>query len=323
MVATGRGRWVRSARVGRLRVLAALAVVLAATAAAPAGAAEPLAFSDTGTTPRWTAHRITSTGGAWTIRFDLAVDDDPVAVGVMLYEADDRWRGGFTYTAFQYQDAVYTDVTVLPGTPVHVRERRNSYGGFDLPITLGMAPLPGTPEAPRTFKVLLWAIGDTARGWRYEARGAGIAVDEREGAADATTTGTRSLLALSRDLPAPAQATLQASAPPVPGQLPNGIGPGVRATVAGELPFVVADALFTTVSLLGQGSPAGVQGGDTRLHAENGLSADCSRGCGFYELRPVVGLGRGRYRYTTTGAGAGLGPFGDLLITAMDVRLPG
>ena len=219
----------------------------------PAAAAEQqLIVADVGTVQRWTAHTVQSVGKPFDVTFNFTTDNEPLQVGVMIYNADNSWRGGFHWTSFLFQDSHHVDLDVVPGVPVHVQEQRNAYG-FPLRVGAGFAPLPGTVEAPQIFKLLVWVIGDTSRGWRYDVTGPGLTVEADD--TQDTTTGDAAILALSKDFQSPAKAGVQASIVPVPGQLPYGFGGGARVIYAGQRTFAVDSFLFGTYQIVGQGSP--------------------------------------------------------------------
>ena len=41
----------------------------------------------------------------------------PIHLGILFYNQDDSFRGGFTFTSFTYQNAYRTEVNVVPGQP--------------------------------------------------------------------------------------------------------------------------------------------------------------------------------------------------------------
>jgi hypothetical protein len=314
-----------------LAILSVLAALTPTSLSAPAHAApqESLLLEDGGNTPGWAAYIVTSEGGSYELDWRFPVTRDPIQIGVLHYDGNDNWIGGFYYTSFTYQNSHRVEMNAIPGTPVKVEEVRDAYG-FQQSIQVG-GPLPGSPGSPVARKFLLWTSGAVEEGWTMKLTGPSTADLARDPETEEPiSTSGPAYVYMSKDLGGAANVGVQGSAPPNE-QLPNGIGPGARVVAAGSRQFPVSNTLVGGVDQLGQpGAGPGKQAATVDFYTPSGFRKQChlpalvtNEGpCAFYDAAGPKALGAGNYRLQFSGAGAGPGPFGDLLFWYLDAHLP-
>jgi hypothetical protein len=312
------------ARKTAMAVLAA--VLLGIVLPGVASAALPDLVSRQGTSREWTAYKLIGSGGSYDLTWTFPVERDPVWIGILFYNEDDTFRGGFHYSSFTYQNSYRAEVNVLPGQPVAVEETRDAYGYAQSVKISG--PVPGTPEQPVVTKILVWVAGAVSGGWSWNLSAtpgtelAKVWNEETEEWELVMTEGTSAFIHLSKEFPNTASAGAQATAPRVPDVVPNGIGPGARVTAGAQMTKTIQHAYVGTFAPLGQGSPFGAQANAMTVTDPSGFEKDCRIGCAFWEMKPPAALRAGPYTFRITGAGAGIGAFGDVLLTGVDAHLP-
>ena len=307
--------------------IAALAAVLLSLALPGiASAALPDLVARQGASREWVAYKLIGTGGSYELTWTYPVQRDPVHIGILFYNENETFRGGFHFTSFTYQNAYRAEVNVVPGQPVAVEETRDAFG-YAQSVKIG-GPIPGTPEQPVVTKILIWVTGAVSGGWNWKMSAspgtelAKVWNEETEEWEIVMTEGTSAFVHLSKEFPSAASAGVQATVPRIPDVLPNGIGPGARATAAAAMTKAIQHTYVGTFAPLGQGTPFGAQANAMTVTEPSGFEKDCRTGCGFWEMKPPAALRAGPYTFRITGAGAGLGPFGDVLLTGVDAHLP-
>jgi hypothetical protein len=309
----------------------ALLLVLAALGSVQVPAAlgaEPMhvLMGGTDTSTRWTGYKLTSTGASYQLRWDYEMEKDPVQFGIYFYDSNDTFKGGFSYTAYTYQNSARYEVNAVPGNPL-VGEQNIEAFGYKSFVQIG-GPLAGTPEKPEVTKLLIWSSGALSKGlpWEFKATPGAELVTDLETGLPETTTGSSAFVHLSEDFGGAANVGVQASSPRVPDVVPNGIGPGARASVLGFRTYEVKDSLVGGFVRLAPIGPAfGAQANAVmRVTNPSGFQQDCSLfSCSWYHLKPQDGgLTPGPYRFELSGAGVGVGPFGDVLLWGVDAKLP-
>jgi hypothetical protein len=289
----------------------------------PVIAAEPLRVLASGrdTTTRWTAYKVVSTGASYTMDFAYEIEKDPLQVGGLFYDEQNKFMGGFTWTAYTYQNRVRYEVTTSPTGPL-VGDHHVETFGYRATFAVG-GTLPGTPGEPTVRKIIIWSSGSLAKGvdWTFKAAPGAALVTNPQTATPVTTTGTRAFVHLSRDFDAAAQVDAQGTAPRVPDVVPNGIGPGARATALGVLRHKAEQTLVGGFQVLGGTMSANVNP-VMRVTAPNGFRQDCLTLCQWFDFQAPTALTPGTYTFELTGVGAGPGPFSDVLLWGLDATLP-
>lgn len=301
----------------RLRALFASLLFLLVTAAllpsGGAGAAEPARtlLAETFTKPGWRAYKVRSDGNWLRVQYDVPKSNKPVQIGGFYYQGADAFLKGFTYTAYNYKDAHYYDINVVPGGRLRDEQQRKVYEA-ERPMMVGDR-LPGTPADPKTYTLLLWWSGDTENGVRLRITGEG---GVRLGA---VTSGTDAHLLMSQDFDAAANGGANASAPPS-ADYPNGVGGGVRATAGGSKTFTIDGTLIGEFVMAGS---LAVQGNVMTVTPPGGELMDCgiTNQCRWWEM----GEGKmppGAYTFTQSGTGAGIGEFHETALAVVDATFP-
>ena len=174
--------------------------------------------------------------------------------------------------------------------------------------------LPGTPEEPQTYTVLLWWSGDPEGGTRLTSTGEG---DVRLGAMEG---GDDAHLLMSSDFDGVADAGVNASAPPS-ADYPNGVGAGVRATVGGSETFKIDGTLVGSFMVAGQ---LAVQANALTTATPSGgvLACGIVDQCRWWEMTGPGVMGPGTYTFSQSGAGAGIGAFHDTMLSVVDAVFP-
>ena len=132
--------------------------------------------------------------------------------------------------------------------------------------------------------------------------------------------GDDALLLMSSDFDGPADAGINASAPPS-ADYPNGVGGGVRATVGGTKTFKIDGTLIGSFMVAGQ---LAVQANVMTTTTPNGALLGCGATdqCRWWEMDGPTAMGPGMYTFTHSGAGAGIGAFHDTMLSVVDARFP-
>ena len=314
-----------------LTILSVLIALTPVSLSLPAQAApgEKVLLEDGGSTAGWSAYIVSAEGGRYELEWNYKVTRHPVQVGVLHYDGQNNSLGGFTYTAFTYQNSYRSEVNVLPGQPVKVEEYVDAYG-YQQRVVVG-GNLPGSEGDAVVRKLVIWTSGAVDQGWTMKLSGpmsADLARDPET--QELISTSGPAYVYMSKDLGGTANVGAQGSVPRVEGVLPNGTGPGVRGAALARREFPVTRALVGSVQQLGQQGPFGAQAATVDFYTPGGFRKQChlpalvtNEGpCAFYDLAGPQVLGPGQYRLQFTGAGAGLGPFGDLLFWYLDAELP-
>src|SRR5688572_9105032 len=131
-----------------LAILSVLAALMPASLSTPAHAApeESLLLEDSGNTPGWAAYIVTSEGGRYELDWRFPVTRDPVQIGVLHYDGDNNWLGGYFFTGFTYQNSYRYEVNAIPGMPLKAEEVQVAHG-VQQSIQAG-GPLPGSSGNP-------------------------------------------------------------------------------------------------------------------------------------------------------------------------------
>ena len=303
-------------------------VLLGSVQAVPAAGAEALQplFGGVDTTTRWTGYKLISSGGEYQLRWDYEAERDPLQFGIYFYDSDDSFKGGFNYTAYTYQNSARYEVNAVPGNPL-VGEQTVEAFGYESFVQIG-GPIAGTPDKPEVTKLLIWSSVSLSKGvsWGFKATPGVELVTDPGSEVPVTTTGSSAFVHLSEDFGGVANAGAQGSVPRVPDVVPNGIGPGARASVLGLRTYEVQNALIGGFVRLAPIGPAFGAQANAIMRATNpsGFQQDCSLfSCLWYHLKTKDGgLTPGPYRFELSGAGAGVGPFGDVLLYGVDAHLP-
>jgi len=305
---------------GRLRAGFLTAVLLGGLVQLNAAHAADLRVlaSGQGTTSRWSAYNVRSEGGQYRVDWSTSVHEGPLQVGAYMYDGDDVFRAGFTWTAFTYQDSSYHEINVIPGTPI-VGEPTIDADGYNQSISVG-GPLLGSPGAPKITKILMWTSGDLTRGssWQLKAApDAHLATDEAGNVA--MTSGPEAFVHLSQDFEGVGKAGIQRRVPPTA----LGSGVGASAAVLTSKTVEVKHGLIGTFESLGQGSPYAVTGHAMQVSGPDGYERNCQTSqCVWRSLKAPTALRAGTYRFDLTGGGAGIGTFGDAMLWGVDAHLP-
>jgi hypothetical protein len=287
----------------------------------PAQAAEPpmdVLASGRDTTSRWTAYKIRSDGGQYRLNWKYSAHQGPLQMGAYVYNGDDAFTAGFTWTAFTYQDSSYHEVNVVPGRPI-VGEPTIDADGYTQTLGIG-GFLFGAPGAPKFTKILIWASGDLKRGSEWELKATRDAHVATDGTGEvAITTGTEAFVHLSGDFEGAAKAGIQRRLP----STPVGNGGGVRTGALTSKTVEVKHALVGGFAPLGVGSPYSAQGYALQVSGPNQFEQTCqTKPCVWYPLKAPEALPAGTYRFDLTGGGAGIGTFGDAMLWGVDAHLP-
>jgi hypothetical protein len=287
----------------------------------PAEAADPplqVLAAGRDTSSQWAAYKIRSNGSQYRVDWTLDVEQDPLQIGLYVYDGDDDFKNGFTWTAFTYQDSMHYEVNVVPGTPI-VGEPTIDAEGYHQTINIG-GHLFGTPEAPKITKVLIWASGDLSGGSEWQLSAAPGAHLVTDGAGEVVmTSGTNAFVHLSEDFEGVAKAGTQRRTPP--SQFGKGVG--ARAAAVTSKTVEVEHGLIGSFYSPGQGSPVAAAGYAMQVAGPNGYEQNClTSQCVWFPLKETSALQAGTYRFDLTGGGAGIGTFGDALLWGVDAHLP-
>jgi hypothetical protein len=134
------------------------------------------------------------------------------------------------------------------------------------------------------------------------------------------TGGDDAHLLMSSDFNGPADAGVNASAPPSAGY-PNGVGGGVRATAGGSETFTIDGTLVGSFMVAGQ---LAAQANAMTTTTPSGAVLGCGTTdpCRWWEMTGPAVMGPGTYTFTQSGAGAGIGAFHDTMLSVVDARFP-